>query len=86
VNVDERILINRAQGGDPAAFEALVNQHARYVFNLALRLVHDPQEAENLSQVQSRGELHHLVVSDRYPPVLQPPAALANGIGGARPG
>jgi RNA polymerase sigma-70 factor (ECF subfamily) len=50
VNVDEHILINRAQGGDPAAFEALVNQHARYVFNLALRLVHDPQEAENLSQ------------------------------------
>jgi RNA polymerase sigma-70 factor (ECF subfamily) len=50
VNTDERILITRAQGGDPAAFEALVNQHARYVYNLALRLVHDPQEAENLSQ------------------------------------
>jgi RNA polymerase sigma-70 factor (ECF subfamily) len=50
LNVDERLLITRAQGGDPAAFEALVNQHARYVYNLALRLVHDPQEAENLSQ------------------------------------
>jgi RNA polymerase sigma-70 factor (ECF subfamily) len=50
VNVDERLMITRAQGGDPAAFEALVNQHARYVFNLALRVVHDPQEAENLSQ------------------------------------
>ena len=50
LNVNERILITRAQGGDPAAFEALVNQHARYVYNLALRLVHDPQEAENLSQ------------------------------------
>lgn len=50
MNVNERILITRAQSGDPAAFEALVNQHARYVYNLALRLVHDPQEAENLSQ------------------------------------
>ena len=50
MNVDERLLITRAQGGDPAAFETLVDQHARYVFNLALRLVHDPHEAENLSQ------------------------------------
>lgn len=47
---DEYSLITRAQGGDSAAFEALVNQHARYVYNLALRLLHDPQEAENLSQ------------------------------------
>ena len=50
VNADERLLITRAQGGDHAAFEVLVNQHAHYVYNLALRLVHDPQEAENLSQ------------------------------------
>jgi RNA polymerase sigma-70 factor (ECF subfamily) len=50
VNVDERLLITRAQSGDPAAFEALVDQHARFVFNHALRLLHDQQEAENLSQ------------------------------------
>jgi RNA polymerase sigma-70 factor (ECF subfamily) len=46
----EHLLIQRAQGGDPAAFEALVDQYARYVYNLALRLVSDPHEAENLSQ------------------------------------
>lgn len=50
MNADERLLITRAQGGDTAAFEALVNQHARFVYNLAFRLVRDAQEAENLSQ------------------------------------
>jgi RNA polymerase sigma-70 factor (ECF subfamily) len=46
----ERQLIARAQKGDSAAFEALVNNHARYVYNLALRVVRDPHEAEDLSQ------------------------------------
>lgn len=46
----ERQLIARAQKGDPAAFEALVNAHAQYVYNLALRVLRDPVEAEDLSQ------------------------------------
>lgn len=46
----ERQLIYRAQRGDPAAFEALVQQHAPYVYNLALRMLSDPHEAEDMAQ------------------------------------
>jgi RNA polymerase sigma-70 factor (ECF subfamily) len=47
---DERELIARAQRGDTAAFEVLVQMHAQFVYNLALRVVRDPQEAEDLAQ------------------------------------
>lgn len=50
VNADERLLIARAQRGDASAFEALVIMHAQYVYNLALRVVDDPHEAEDLAQ------------------------------------
>lgn len=43
-------LIQRAQAGDAAAFETLVQTHAVYVYNLALRLVRHPQEAEDMAQ------------------------------------
>lgn len=46
----ERQLVYRAQQGDPAAFEALVQQHAPYVYNLALRMLNDPHEAEDMAQ------------------------------------
>lgn len=48
--IQERQLIARAQQGDSAAFEALVNTHAQYVYNLALRVVRNPAEAEDLAQ------------------------------------
>lgn len=47
---DEQRLIERAQKGDTAAFEAVVNQHAQQVYNLALRLVQNAQEAEDIAQ------------------------------------
>ena len=47
---NEARLIELAQRGDPSAFEALVQRHAHFVYNLAFRLVHDTHEAENLSQ------------------------------------
>ena len=50
VSATEEQIVTRAQQGDPAAFEALVNMHAQYVYNLALRVVQDPQEAEDLAQ------------------------------------
>lgn len=49
-NADELMLIQQAQQGNTAAFEALVNQHAQLVYNLALRTVSNPQEAEDIAQ------------------------------------
>ena len=49
-NDAERVLIRQAQQGDTAAFEALVNQHAQLVYNLALRTVSNAQEAEDIAQ------------------------------------
>lgn len=46
----ELSLVNRAKAGDTRAFEALVNQHARYVYTLTNRLLSNSQEAEDLAQ------------------------------------
>ena len=46
----EATLIRMAQAGDREAFGVLVDQNQRYVFNLALRVVGDEQEAEDLAQ------------------------------------
>lgn len=47
---EEAEWIRRAQHGDQQAFEHLVVAHQRYAYNLALRGVGDPQEAEDLAQ------------------------------------
>jgi RNA polymerase sigma-70 factor (ECF subfamily) len=46
----EQLLIQRAQKGDHDAFAALVDEHQRYVYNLALRVVKDENEALDLTQ------------------------------------
>lgn len=46
----EQALIQRAQKGDHDAFAVLVTQHQRYVYNLALRVVNDQDEALDLAQ------------------------------------
>jgi len=46
----EQHLIQKAQKGDPDAFAALVNDHQRYVYNLALHVVKDENEALDLAQ------------------------------------
>src|SRR4026208_232904 len=46
----EQSLIRRAQKGDHDAFAALVDEHQRYVYNLALRVVKDENEALDLAQ------------------------------------
>ena len=50
MNQDEQLLIRQAQAGDTAAFAALVEMHAQFVFNLALRIVNEVQEAEDIAQ------------------------------------
>lgn len=49
-SAQEKRLIKQAQQGNSAAFEALVQEHALYVYNLALPIVRNPQEAEDLAQ------------------------------------
>ena len=46
----ERALIDSAQKGDHDAFATLVNDHQRYVYNLALRILSDENEALDLAQ------------------------------------
>ena len=47
---NEKTLIQRAQKGNHDAFAALVDEHQRYVYNLALRVVKDENEALDLTQ------------------------------------
>ncbi|WP_375488498.1 RNA polymerase sigma factor [uncultured Jatrophihabitans sp.] len=45
-----RALVRRARGGDVAAFEQLAREHASLVFGVALRIVGDPQDAQDVAQ------------------------------------
>lgn len=46
----EATLIQRAQKGDQDAFAVLVSEHQVYIYNLALRVVKDENEALDLTQ------------------------------------
>jgi len=48
--IDDEALVLRAQQGDKLAFAALVDRHATYVYNLALRVLRRPEEAEEVAQ------------------------------------
>lgn len=47
---NEQAYIQRAQKGDQEAFAALVDEHQRYIYNLALRVLKDENEALDLTQ------------------------------------
>ena len=47
---EERGLVDRARAGETGAFEALVRRYQGWVFTLALRMVGDRAEAEDLAQ------------------------------------
>lgn len=47
---DERELIIRSQRGDVAAFEALVKQHQVVAYNVALRILGSPEDAQDAAQ------------------------------------
>lgn len=46
----DRALVDRARAGDTAAFEALVRHYQGWVFTLALRMLPDRAEAEDMAQ------------------------------------
>lgn len=47
---DERATVQRAQAGDTQAFGELVLAHQTFVYNLALRVLGDTNEAQDLAQ------------------------------------
>jgi RNA polymerase sigma-70 factor (ECF subfamily) len=47
---EEAWLVSRAKHGDVEAFESLVRTHAQFAYNLALRVLSDPHEAEDVTQ------------------------------------
>lgn len=44
------MLVDRSLGGDNRAFEALVRKYEKPVYNLALRMVKVPEDAEDITQ------------------------------------
>ncbi len=55
MNVDERkkedrLLIKRAREGDQKAFEELLNKYRNLVYHVMMKMVRNPQEAEDLCQ------------------------------------
>ncbi len=47
---DDRALLARAQGGDVAAFEALVERHTDHVYGLAFRMLRSEADAAEVTQ------------------------------------
>jgi RNA polymerase sigma-70 factor (ECF subfamily) len=47
---EDRQLVDRARAGDTGAFEALVRRYQGWVFTLALRMLGDRAEAEDMAQ------------------------------------
>ncbi|MDQ2845436.1 MAG: sigma-70 family RNA polymerase sigma factor [Actinomycetota bacterium] len=48
--VDELVIIARAQQGDPRAFETLVLRYQQQMYAVALRILADPDDAEDAAQ------------------------------------
>jgi RNA polymerase sigma-70 factor (ECF subfamily) len=53
-------LVRRAQAGDLAAFEALTERHEQRVYSLALRMLRQEQDAEDVTQQTFLSALEHL--------------------------
>ena len=57
---DDATLVRRCREGDRAAFEQLVVRYQKPVFNAALRLLHDPEDARDVAQTTFLKAFEHL--------------------------
>ena len=53
-------LVRQARAGQVEAFEALVNRHERLVYSLALRILRQDQDAEDVTQETFLSAMEHL--------------------------
>lgn len=47
---EDRELVRRAQGGSQEALELLITRHQPWIYNIALRMLYTPQDAEDTTQ------------------------------------
>jgi len=65
VNEDEdKALVRQCRAGDRQAFEALVRRYQKPVYNAALRLLHDPEDARDVAQTAFLKAYEHLADYD----------------------
>ena len=48
--LSDRWLVDRARGGDPQAWEVLLRRHRDRIYRIALRMLDDPHDAEDVTQ------------------------------------
>lgn len=58
------ILVQRCRGGDRRAFEALVDRYQKPVFNAALRMLRDAEDARDVTQTVFLKAFEHLASYD----------------------
>ena len=49
-SIDDKELINDALDGPKTALEQLLNRHYNFIYNVALRFVLNPNDAQDLTQ------------------------------------
>ena len=49
-DLEDRTLVTRARSGNRAALEALVQRHQGWIYNIAVRMLSHPQDAEDATQ------------------------------------
>ena len=47
---EDESLVLRARSGDRQALEDLVHRHQAWIYNIAVRMLHHPQDAEDATQ------------------------------------
>ena len=59
-HANDIFLVRRAKAGELTAFEELVSRHERQIYSLALRLLQNPHDAEDITQQAFLNALEHL--------------------------